>query len=168
MAGGARHDNQRPIGDNVRQQNNPQGGFTLIELMIVVAVIGILAAIAYPSYTSQIAKGRRADARVQLVSAQQWVEKFYSENYNYATDTAGNASTTAFNAQPFSSSPRVGDGNPVYTISLTVASTSQTYTLTAAPITGRPMATDSCGSLTLTNTGRKGVTGYNDVLSCWK
>lgn len=152
----------------MRQQNNPERGFTLIELMVVVAIVGILAAIAYPSYTSQIARGRRADARVQLASAQQWVEKFYSENYNYATDTAGNASTTAFNAQPFSSSPRVGDGGAVYTIGLTVASTSQTYTLTAAPISAGPMAGDSCGSLTLTNTGRRGVTGYNDVLSCWK
>jgi len=143
-------------------------GFTLIELMIVVAVIGILAAIAYPSYTSQIARSKRADARVQLATAQQWVEKFYSENFNYATDTAGNSSASAFNAQPFSSSPRVGDGAAVYTISLTVASTSQTYTLTAAPISGGAMATDSCGGLSLSNTGRRGVSGTNDVLSCWK
>lgn len=136
--------------------------------MITVAIVGILAAIAYPAYTSQIARGKRADARVQLATAQQWVEKFYSENYNYATDTAGNTAVSAFNNQPFSSSPRVGDGGAVYTISLTVASTSQTYTLTAAPINGGSMASDSCGSLTLTNTGRRGVTGTNDVLSCWK
>lgn len=143
-------------------------GFTLVELMIVVAIVSILAAIAYPAYTSQLARGRRADARVQLATAQQWVEKFYSENYNYATDTAGTASTTSFNAQPFSTSPRSGEGAAVYTITLTVASTSQSYTVTAAPVAGRPMASDSCGSLSLTNTGRRGVTGINDVLSCWK
>ena len=85
-------------------------GFTLIELMITVAIVGILAAVAFPSYTAYLAKGRRADARVQLASAQQWIERFYSENFNYSTDTAGNASSTTFNAQPFSSSPRVGDG----------------------------------------------------------
>ena len=143
-------------------------GFTLIELMITVAIVGILAAIAFPSYTAYLAKGRRADARVQLASAQQWTERFYSENFNYATDTAGNTASSAFNTQAFSSSPRVGDGTAVYTITLTVASTSQTYTLTAAPIAGRAMAADACGSFTLNNTGRRGVTGAEALLTCWR
>lgn len=143
-------------------------GFTLIELMITVAIVGILAAVAFPSYTAYLAKGRRADARVQLASAQQWAERFYSENFNYATDTAGNAVATTFNAQAFSSSPRVGEGTALYTISLTVATTSQTYTLTAAPIAGRAMAADACGSYTLNNTGRRGVTGTEALLTCWR
>lgn len=139
-------------------------GFTLIELMITVAIISILAAIAYPSYTSQIARGKRADARVQLSSAQQWMEKFFSENYSYSADSAGNATTTAFNAQPFSRSPRVGEGSAAYTV--TVTPTATAYTLTAAPIAGGSMATDTCGTFTLTNTGRRGASG--DVLTCWK
>lgn len=143
-------------------------GFTLIELMITVAIVGILAAVAYPSYVSQLAKGRRADARVQLATAQQWMERFYSENFNFATDTAGNGVTSTFNIQPFSTSPRAGEGSAVYTISLTVASTSQTYTLTAAPIAGGRMATDACGSFTLNNTGRRGVTGTEALLTCWR
>lgn len=141
-------------------------GFTLVELMITVAIVGILAAIAYPAYTSQIAKGKRADVRVQLASAQQWMEKFYSENYRYDRDSTGVAGTAAaaFNAQLFSRSPRVGDGNAVYT--LTVTPTITAYTLTATPIAGGSMATDPCGTFTLTSTGRRGATG--DVLTCWK
>ena len=148
--------------------NKTQQGFTLIEVMIVVAIIGILSALAYPSYAAYLAKGRRADARVQLASAQQWTERFYSENFNYATDNANNAVSSTFSLQPFSSSPRAGDGAAVYTISLTVASTSQTYTLTAAPISGGAMVTDACGSFTLNNTGRRGVTGSEALLTCWK
>lgn len=142
-------------------------GFTLVELMITVAIVGILAAVAFPSYTSYIAKGRRADARVQLASAQQWIEKFYSESYDYAQNTAGGASTTAFNAQPFSTSPRSGDGAAVYTLTLTVgASPATTYTLSATPVATGPMANDSCGALTLSNTGRRGAGA--SVLTCWK
>lgn len=144
-----------------------ENGFTLIELMIVVAIVGILAAVAYPSYTGQMAKGRRSDARVQLVSAQQWMERFYSESYSYSTDSAGNAVSAAFNAQPFSQSPRTGEGKAVYTLS--VASTSSIYTLTATPVAGGAMANDLCGSLSLTNTGRRGISGNsNNLLSCWK
>ena len=54
----------------------PQQGFTLIELMIVVAVIGVLAALAYPSYKEYIAKSRRAEAKAVLLSGQQWMERF--------------------------------------------------------------------------------------------
>ena len=144
-------------------------GFTLIELMITVAIVGILAAVAYPSYTSYIAKARRADARAQLASAQQWIEKFYSESYDYAQNTAGGASTTAFDAQPFSSSPRSGDGTAVYTLTLTVgASPASTYTLSATPVSTGSMANDSCGALSLTNTGRRGAGTGASVLDCWK
>lgn len=143
-------------------------GFTLIELMITVAIVGVLAAIAFPSYTAYLAKGRRADARVQIASAQQWTERFYSENFNYATDTAGNSVTSTFNIQAFSQSPRVGDGAAVYTLSLTVAATSQSYTITAAPVAGGSMATDACGNFTLNNTGRRGVSGTEALLTCWR
>ena len=150
------------------KNNKASAGFTLIELMIVVTIIGVLAAIAYPSYTAYLAKGRRADARVQLATAQQWSERFYSENFNYASDTAGNAVATTFNLQPFSTSPRVGEGVAIYTITILVGATSQTYTLTATPVAGGLMATDACGNFTLNNTGRRGVSGTEALLTCWR
>ena len=56
-------------------------GFTLIELMIVVAIIAVLASVAYPSYKEYVARSRRAEARAVLVAAQQWMERFYTENF---------------------------------------------------------------------------------------
>lgn len=65
-----------------------EAGFTLIELMIVVAIVAILSAVAYPSYKEYIAKGRRAEMKTVLLSAQQWMERFYTENYRYDKDSA--------------------------------------------------------------------------------
>jgi type IV pilus assembly protein PilE len=151
-------------------------GFTLIELMIVVAVIGILSAIAYPSYRESVDKGRRASAKAVLQDAQAYMERIYSENYSYAADTQGTAinSGTYFQSN-FTVAPKPGEGNAAYTI--TLASTTKQYTLTAAPIASGPMAADKCGSFVVNRTGRKGVTGYSTTIysdqltanrECWR
>lgn len=62
-------------------------GFTLLEVMIVVAIIGLLAAIAYPAYTGQIAKGRRAECRSGLMQAMQQQERYYTQYNLYRTQT---------------------------------------------------------------------------------
>ena len=74
-----------------------QHGFTLIELMIVVAIVGILSAIAYPSYAEYIRRGHRADARAGLLQAQQWMERA-------ATASTALPAARTSNIEPFSPS----------------------------------------------------------------
>lgn len=149
-------------------------GFTLIELMITVAIVAILAAIAYPSYAEHIAKGRRADARARMMAAQQWMERYYTERYSYAS--AGETTkNTDFDAQTsFVTSPPAGEGAAMYTLSVVVAGTD--YTLTATRQAGSAMEHDACGNLTLTKDGTKSVVSYDTaryastaaaVTACW-
>lgn len=133
-----------------------QSGFTLIELMIVVAIIGILASIAYPSYTEYVAKSRRADAWSALHEIAQSMERHYTVNGRYTTAANGNP------ALPFNKSPRDG-ASTFYNISYDGDVTANTFTLQAAP-TGA-QAGDACGTLKLSNTGLA-TAGINNATRC--
>ncbi|WP_158007602.1 type IV pilin protein [Marinobacter sp. X15-166B] len=131
-------------------------GFTLIELMIVVAIIGIIAAIAYPSYQEQVRSTRRADAQGALVSFANAMERFYTQNNSYIGADGGAAAIsdtlTAPAASVFASvSPT--DGNPVYNLRI-FNLTANAYELRAVPIAGGPQAGD--GFLQLRSNGARG------------
>ncbi|MCB1795549.1 MAG: type IV pilin protein [Candidatus Competibacteraceae bacterium] len=141
-------------------------GFTLIELMITLAVVAILAAIAYPSYQDSVRKSRRADAKGVLLEAAQWMERFYTENNRYDQNRAGTAVTdaTQFPGSGLAESPKEG-GTKYYDITLSAVA-QNSYTLQAAP--KGVQSGDPCGTFTLTHTGVKGVSGGSYTKDrCW-
>jgi type IV pilus assembly protein PilE len=130
-----------------------QRGFSLLELVIACAVVGILAAIAVPSYSAQMQKSRRSDAKAALLGAAGQMERYLTERGTYATATVGTGGVYANTSQ-----------NGFYSIALSNL-TASTYTLRAIP-TG-VQANDACGTMTYTEQGVKGVTGALAVDSCW-
>lgn len=141
--------------------NRVMRGFTLIEVMVVVAIVGILAAIAYPSYQEHVNKSRRADAQASLVELAQFMERHYTTQGGYlASGTSGAAPVL-----PFTKSPRDG-GLEFYALSLAPGTTATSYTLQAVP--KNSMLGDKCGTLTLSNTGQKGQKADATLGDCWR
>jgi type IV pilus assembly protein PilE len=129
-----------------------QNGFTLIELMITVVIIGILAAIAVPSYSAYVIRSSRAAAQTQLLAMAALQEKIYlnSNSYAYSVTNPYNGTSGASNGLGKTSGK--SDDNK-YTFSLDITSASQTYTLTATPVTGTAQAND--GNLSIDQAGRR-------------
>ncbi len=147
-------------------------GFTLIELMVIAAILAILSSIAVTSYTRYIARAHRADARTQLVQASQFMQRFYAANDSYLKDRAGNSVNTQA-PQSIKQSPSDGV-NPLYLLEISVDDNDLEYILKMAPKDGGSMGKDECGSFTLTSTNIRGVIvsgiAGDSVLrdSCWK
>ena len=147
-----------------------QRGFTLVEIMVVLAIVMTIAAIAMPSYTENINRSKRAEAKAQLLEAAQYMQRYYSQNDSYAQNRAGTAVTIPDTLARVPRTAAAGSQN--YTIGFaTPAPTTATFTLQAAPRAGGSMASDKCGTFTLTQAGQRGVAGNaagTTADSCWK
>lgn len=132
-------------------------GFTLIELMIVVAVVAILAAIAYPSYQEYVRKARRAQAKADLVELAQMAERFHTVNNTY--DGFGGSSG---NDLPITQSPREAGSTAHYTIAMNIHTQSAfKFTATAA---SEAQKKDKCGNLGI---NQAGVKTPGELADCW-
>lgn len=139
-----------------------QTGYTLIELMIVVAIVGILAGVAWPSYQNHIRSSNRADAQGALMGLAQAMERHFTETGSYggaATDAGGNASDSGSPAIFPTQAPLDG-GNKVYNLSITVPADGMSYSLQATPIAGTAQVGD--GIVQLSSTGAKAWDRDND------
>ena len=167
-------------------KKNIQSGFSLIELMIVVAIVAILVSVAYPAYTSSVLKGKRAEGRAALAELMQQQERYLTQNNCYlAFTTAATGIATAVGPSPTTACGGVtaasvpfktfsGDSlaKASYLLSAGVCPTAVSgVTLSIADcvrVIASPIVADAdAGTLRMTSTGTKDCTGTKPAV-CWK
>lgn len=137
------------------------GGFTLLELMIVLVVMGVLAALAITSYSRYGFRARRTDGQKQLMAIASAEERYFAQHNAYADlATIGYSTTSAATSE-----------NGYYTAAVGVSTingvAAQAFTATATPVPGNSQQRDTCGALTVTDTGVKGPAGTTKNGTCW-
>lgn len=155
--------------------NKHPRGFTLVELIMALGIIGIIGGIAYPSYQRQMEKTRRADAAGALLGLANAMERYFTENNSYLGAAAGSPGITG-EPRIYPAQAPLDGATKYYTLTINDVGTNgnanygNVYTLRATPISTSAQARDRCGTLTLTNTGVKGVTGQASGVQasdCW-
>ena len=147
---------------------NKEQGFTLLELMITVAIVSILASIAYPSYVKSVQKGKRSDAKVELLRIAQMQEGFFAQNMSYAVNLEALQLPANYKSEQEEYSLEV-TGLPAGCASGS-ATPCVSFTIVATPI-GSQIHDTECPGFSITSTGKKGVTGVTDdaqIRKCWK
>jgi type IV pilus assembly protein PilE len=154
---------------SIQQSSKPQRavsfGYTLIELMIVVAIVAILAAVALSSYSSYVVKTNRAAATGCISEYANYMERFYTTNLRYDEIPASGATVAAANPATGTPSPMLLD----YTYSVPAPSTTG-YIIQATPINAQLKRDTQCGKLTLNQLGSRtalGGTTTTVVAQCW-
>jgi type IV pilus assembly protein PilE len=166
--------NSKPLTPAPLAVRQPMQGFTLIELMIVVAIIAIIAAIAYPSYINSVVKTKRVAAEGCVSEYANTMERFYTANLRYDKDAAGNnnpmvGSPVPAAAQLGCSSAQNSGADYAFSVAATAATSTAaaTYTITAAPTGAQASRDTKCGTLTLNQAGTRTESGTGTLADCW-
>jgi type IV pilus assembly protein PilE len=147
-------------------------GFTLIELVVAIVIVGILAAIAIPAYSGYVAKSHRTDAKTALLDMASMEERFFSTNNSYSQNPSDLGYTGAL---PFP----VGSGYYNITVLTVVAAvapsgttngTPATYSIQATAVGNQASADPSCATFTINSAGQQGATGTDPqaATDCWQ
>ncbi|MDH3871761.1 MAG: prepilin-type N-terminal cleavage/methylation domain-containing protein [Gammaproteobacteria bacterium] len=141
------------------KNRDKENAFTLVELMIVVAIIGIIVAFGYPAYRDQVIKARRADGMAFLLDIADREERFYADRATYTTTITDLGYADANSPEGGYYSASISD-DPADDLTIT-------FTITVTPQNGQDADT-KCGAFTLTSLGAKSVGGTSSVVDCWK